>query len=193
LLFRPSGHGALISNLNTLKADIVLIKNIDNIAHDWRKALVIEYEKILLSYFCTLKQDITTVLAQAKRKKIDTELVRALFKKLNLKNSLPTITPAQIITLLDRPLRVCAMVKNEGEPGGGPFWVTIDGQKTLQILEKDQLNARQKEKLMHLVNPMTSPNILMNPLVSFLKNLIRDVHSKHWNAQAYGMELWLTG
>lgn len=146
LLFRPSGHGALLSNLNNLKADIVLIKNIDNIAHDWRKALVIEYEKILLSYFCTLKQDITTVLTQAKRKKIDTELVRALFKKLNIKNSLPTITPAQIITLLDRPLRVCAMVQNEGEPGGGPFWVTLDGQKTLQILEKDQLNARQKEK-----------------------------------------------
>lgn len=148
LLFRPSGHGALLNNINQLKADIILIKNIDNIAHDWRKPLVLEYEKILLSYFCTLKQEIQLVLAQAKRKKLDTEKVRLLFKKLNIKNSITGISAAEVITLLDRPLRVCAMVRNEGEPGGGPFWVTVNGEKTLQILEKDQLTARQKEKYM---------------------------------------------
>lgn len=146
LLFRPSGHGALLNNINKLKADVILVKNIDNIAHDWRKALVLEYEKILLSYFSTLQKELQSVLEQAKRKKIDQDNVRSLFKKLNIKNSLTSITPAQIITLLDRPLRVCAMVKNEGEPGGGPFWVTCNGEKTLQILEKDQLTARQKEK-----------------------------------------------
>lgn len=167
ILFRPSGHGALLENISKLKADLILIKNIDNIAHDWRKTDVIEYEKILLSYFCTLRKDIQFVITQAKRKKIDLILVRTLFKKLNIKVSPTTLTPERIIVLLDRPLRVCAMVKNAGEPGGGPFWVTLHGQKTLQILEKDQLNAKQKEKYLpdatHF-NPVLLVCGLTNPL-----------------------------
>jgi hypothetical protein len=105
LLFRPGGHGALISNLNALAASIVVIKNVDNILPDERTAEVVRWKLILIGLLATLQAEGTT----------------------------------------DRPIRVCGVVKNEGEPGGAPFWVTDpqNGQ-SIQIVESSQVAPRQQ-------------------------------------------------
>nr|WP_275122866.1 DUF4301 family protein [Ancylomarina sp. DW003] len=159
LLFRPGGHGALIENLNELKADIVFIKNIDNVVPDRLKETTYRYKEtlagILLKY-----QNLTFEYL----KKLDNPKLELSAEQLNemlsfaaehlcikIPNSLKTDNLGKLRTFLlekfNRPVRVCGMVINEGEPGGGPFWVkNSDNSSSLHIIESSQIDHEDKKQ-----------------------------------------------
>jgi len=160
LLFRPGGHGALIENLNDLQGDIIFIKNIDNIVPDHLKEQTYLYKKVIGGTLLRLQQQTFNYLEMLDDGNVsDTELeeiTRFAKNQLNLKinelEGFPDIEKIDYLyNTLNRPMRVCGMVKNEGEPGGGPFWVeNEDGEISLQIVESSQVDlndARQKEIL----------------------------------------------
>ncbi len=148
LLFRPGGHGALIENLNDLAADLISIKNVDNVVPDHLKAIVFEWKRVLAGYLVALQESIFAHVAAL----TDDPSAAAVdaaerFARAAL-GLLPAATadrPAALRRLLDRPIRVCGMVRNTGEPGGGPFWVRGgDGRTSLQIVERAQVKADSK-------------------------------------------------
>ena len=154
LLFRPGGHGALLYNLDRMDGDIVFIKNIDNVVPDRLRDITVQYKKTIGGCLVLLQTELFGHLQalsdpdagepaiSAATRFAATRLLRALPPGLE---SRPLEEQRQIlIEQLDRPIRVCGMVKNEGEPGGGPFWVIgKDGACSLQIVEEVQVN---KEK-----------------------------------------------
>jgi nicotinamide riboside kinase len=160
LVFRPGGHGALIENLNNLNADIVFIKNIDNVIQNnnekvalYKKALagiVLEYQQQVFAYLnlldeTTVEQDKIEEITDFLKQKLNMQIYDS-FETLNVKDKISAVR-----SLLNRPIRVCGMVTNEGEPGGGPYWVTTQNNVvTLQIVESSQvdLNDDNQVKLM---------------------------------------------
>ena len=150
LLFRPAGHGALIGNLGKIDADIVFVKNIDNVTTDARRGDTVLYKKALAGVLLALQERIFEYLMALEVPGAELEPIAAF-----IKNELCVKLPkdygtALLRQVLDRPIRVCGMVRNEGEPGGGPFWVTgADGLETLQIAESNQI-APEKRELMRL-------------------------------------------
>ncbi|MDO8785636.1 MAG: DUF4301 family protein, partial [Syntrophales bacterium] len=152
LVFRPAGHGALLENLNQIGENIVFIKNIDNVAPDKLKPPSIIYKKILGGCLVSLQEEIFRYLRLlSDDDKITEELSKEIadfcVKKLNItfpagfENLPPPSRSAFIYESLNRPLRVCGMVKNEGEPGGSPFWVDDgNGSQSLQIVEEFQID-----------------------------------------------------
>ena len=142
LLFRPAGHGALIENLDALDADIIFVKNIDNVTTDRRKADTVTYKKVLAGELLRL-QSRAFALIEALRRGDDVEAEAAAFLQNELCCKLPEGAGRdKIVSLLDRPIRVCGMVRNQGEPGGGPFWVrNAEGVEQLQIAESSQIAA----------------------------------------------------
>ncbi len=158
LLFRPAGHGALIENLNDIDADLVFIKNIDNVVPDAIKEPTITYKKVLAAVLLDAQQQITRLQGLLEHDDVS-EGYLAEADEL-LRRTLFTLPPEGFETLskaekldyfrrkLDRPVRVCGMVKNVGEPGGGPFWArNQDGSVSLQVVESAQIdltNAGQK-------------------------------------------------
>ena len=158
LVFRPGGHGALINNLNKQDADVIFIKNIDNVVVNKYKTQVAYYKKMLAGKLLSLqatsfeylkKIDHQSDLLDSERQEIATFLENDLFLKLpaNYKSLENAAQTDLLRKLLDRPIRVCGMVKNEGEPGGGPFWVVDeDGTESLQIIESVQINPNDKEQ-----------------------------------------------
>lgn len=150
LLFRPGGHGALIENLNDLDASVVFLKNIDNVTPESRRADTIRYKEIIAGYLIEVHDKIVSYLEQLNRGAytIDNlrEMIHFLHDTLNLRNpELKSMEDAELALYikrkLNRPLRVCGMVKNEGEPGGGPY-ITYnpDGTTSPQILESNQID-----------------------------------------------------
>ena len=156
LFFRPGGHGALIENLNDLDADIVFIKNIDNVVPDKFKSDTITYKKLLAGVLVTLQQKVFGYLQLLASGKYTHEQVidilqflqRELFCKLpDTKLLEDTELVVYLKKKLNRPMRVCGMVKNVGEPGGGPFLAyNSDGTISLQILESSQIDMSDPEK-----------------------------------------------
>ena len=152
LLFRPAGHGALIENLNDIDADIIFIKTIDNVAPDARKGDTIKYKEILAGILVTTQKKIFDYAAALEAGTADVAEVVAFVENdlcVRLPESVKSGEEAQmkevLAGLLDRPLRVCGMVRNEGEPGGGPFWAEgADGVVSLQIAESSQISPEQK-------------------------------------------------
>lgn len=150
LLFRPAGHGALIGNLGKIDADIVFVKNIDNVTTDARRGDTVLYKKALAGVLLALQERIFEYLMALEVPGAELEPIAAF-----IENELCVKLPkdygtALLRQVLDRPIRVCGMVRNEGEPGGGPFWVTgADGLETLQIAESNQI-APEKRELMRL-------------------------------------------
>ncbi len=148
LLFRPAGHGALIGNLGKIDADIVFVKNIDNVTTDARRGDTVLYKKALAGVLLALQERIFEYLMALEVPGAELEPIAAF-----IENELCVKLPkdygtALLRQVLDRPIRVCGMVRNEGEPGGGPFWVAgADGLETLQIAESNQI-APEKRKLM---------------------------------------------
>lgn len=140
LLFRPAGHGALIENLNEIDADLVFIKNIDNVTTDARRGDTVLYKKALAGLLLDLQAQAAAHLQALDAGTADWEAVRA-FVGDELGVKLPPAADAGLLrTILDRPIRVCGMVRNQGEPGGGPFWVRGgDGTESLQIAESSQI------------------------------------------------------
>lgn len=156
LLFRPGGHGALIENLNELDTDIVFVKNIDNVVPDRFKVIETKYKKILAGVLVTVQQKIFEYLRLIDSGKYThEELIEILYfvqDTLNVKNpEVKFLEDAELVLYLkkklDRPCRVCGMVKNVGEPGGGPFLaVNSDGTISPQILESSQIDMADPEK-----------------------------------------------
>ncbi|MCX6257866.1 MAG: DUF4301 family protein [Bacteroidia bacterium] len=157
LLFRPGGHGALIENLNEIDADIIFIKNIDNIAPDSLKFKTFIYKKALAGMLMSLYDKICEYLEILDDPKdIDDKLLDKIYKfvekdlfimpgpKMARMSRKKTIK--YLKRKLDRPLRICGMVRNEGEPGGGPFWAkNPDGTVSLQIVETAQIDLQDKD------------------------------------------------
>lgn len=146
LVFRPGGHGALIENLNEQRADIIYIKNIDNVVPDWMKHTTVIYKQVLAGMLLELREKVFDAL-----RTLDTQPDQKTLERLTAfaKNDLHIMVPEgcdapTLHRLLNRPIRICGMVKNLGEPGGGPFY-TIDtmGNRSLQIVESAQVNHRE--------------------------------------------------
>lgn len=150
ILFRPGGHGALLENLNDIDADVVFIKNIDNVVPDHIKHQTVTYKKALAGLLLKLQQQVFTYLKKIEKgsdEKMNSEIISFIESKLGYRfsNILSDLTQSEIskvlFDVLNRPIRICGMVKNEGEPGGGPYWVkSQDGSISLQILESSQFN-----------------------------------------------------
>jgi hypothetical protein len=163
LLFRPGGHGALLKNLNEIDADIIFIKNIDNVVPDQLKAETKRWKKLLAGLLVTVRNKIYTYLEKLelasaeKLPELLTAVENFLTRELNISLNRDFNTEAEKIEffkkLLNRPLRVCGMVKNDGEPGGGPFIaLNNDGTASLQIIEKAQINLDDPEQAVHFNN-----------------------------------------
>ena len=156
LLFRPGGHGALIENLNDLDADIVFIKNIDNVVPDRLKAETVTYKNLLAGVLVTLQKQAFEYMrlldsGRYSQEQIE-EIIRfvqqqLLCRKADIKNLEDSELVLYLKQKLNRPIRVCGMVKNVGEPGGGPFLAyNQDGTVSLQILESSQIDMNDPEK-----------------------------------------------
>jgi hypothetical protein len=156
LLFRPGGHGALIENLNALDADVVFIKNIDNVVPDDNRRSTVIYKKTLAGILISLQRRIFEYLhliegGQYTREQIQ-EMIHFLHNELCTRNpNIKYLEDAELILYirdkLNRPLRVCGMVRNTGEPGGGPFIaINSDGTWSPQILESSQIDTSDEVK-----------------------------------------------
>lgn len=157
LLFRPAGHGALIENLNQIEGDVIYVKTVDNVTPDHLKEDTVLYKKALGGILLSLQQKIFNYLEildrgaddaalENIRRFIESELCVALPAHFDSMSECERTS--KLRKILDRPLRVCGMVKNEGEPGGGPFWANnTDGTMSLQIAESSQL-APEKAHLL---------------------------------------------
>lgn len=177
LLFRPGGHGALIENLNDIDADVVFVKNIDNVVPDSFKCSTVIFKKVIAGVLVTLQERIFNYLDLIETGKYShdqvEEMIHFLQDDLCIKNpDTKLLEDAELILYIKnkllRPLRVCGMVKNVGEPGGGPFLAqNPDGTISLQILESSQIDLKDPEK-----KAMFEQGTHFNPvdLVCALKN-----------------------
>ena len=156
LLFRPGGHGALIENLNEIDADVVFIKNIDNVVPDRLKEDTVTYKKLIAGVLVTLQKQVFEYLELLDGGKYThaqlEEIIRFLqqtlcCRKLDIKDLEDADLVIYLRKKLNRPMRVCGMVKNVGEPGGGPFLAyNADGTVSLQILESSQIDMNDPVK-----------------------------------------------
>lgn len=162
LVFRPGGHGALINNLNKIDADLVFVKNIDNVIQNHIEVIT-RYKKALGGVLIGLQEQIFDYLKRIESGYIEPgdidEMMTFLKNRLNITvmSDFAKFTDANKIAYikqkLNRPLRVCGMVKNEGEPGGGPFWVRgQQGNISLQIVETSQVELQNPQQVKIIEN-----------------------------------------
>ena len=157
LVFRPGGHGALLENLNGTGGDIVYLKNIDNIVPDRLKPVTVFYKKVLGGYLISLQNEIFRYLRRLDEAELDEKTLQEL--KTFCEKSLHLVMPpwfrdlslpekgSFIFKRLNRPILVCGMVRNQGEPGGGPFWINGEDQtQSLQIIEESQIDSQSAEQ-----------------------------------------------
>ena len=155
LLFRPGGHGALIQNLNEIDADVVFIKNIDNVVPDRLKEDTVVYKQLLAGILVQLQEkafDYLRLLDTGKysHEQLE-EIIRFVQRDLCCRRfDIKDLEDAELVIYLrkklNRPMRVCGVVKNVGEPGGGPFLTyNQDGTVSLQILESSQIDKSNEE------------------------------------------------
>ncbi|WP_333599557.1 DUF4301 family protein [Flavobacterium sp.] len=156
LVFRPGGHGALINNLNELDADVIFIKNIDNVIQNHIQEITL-YKKGLAGILLDLQQQIFQILEAIAHQKIEETHIEKIIAFMQQSLSIDIVEGFYKYTIenkiefikeqLNRPIRVCGMVKNEGEPGGGPFWVRdVKGHLSLQIVESSQVDTHNPEQ-----------------------------------------------
>lgn len=156
LLFRPAGHGALLSNLNDLQADVIFIKNIDNVVPDALKQPTISYKKALGGLLLWILERISS-LDKALQENPSSETIQEALKDMaTYLGFVPSAdfeqkTEAEKVTtiraVIARPTRVCGVVKNTGEPGGGPFWCQdAKGNFTLQLVESAQIDMKKEDQ-----------------------------------------------
>ncbi len=162
LVFRPGGHGALLENLNDLFADIIFIKNIDNVVPDSFKEITVKYKKIIAGVLIDVQQKCFDYLKELETNYLTEDRLKEMlrFTESTLciynpeANSFGADTLKKyLIRKLNRPIRVCGMVKNTGEPGGGPFLtINNDGTVSPQILESSQINLNNQEDKQKMEN-----------------------------------------
>jgi hypothetical protein len=150
LVLRPGGHGALIENLNDLAGDIVLVRNIDNVVPDSRKQANLLWTRLLAGYLLVLQEEQHALLKALHEQPEDRCALEQAerFMTTRLQLQVPEGAGRQVVLdQLDRPLRVCGMVPNSGEPGGGPFWVPNTGNRlTRQIVEGAQIDRADPDQ-----------------------------------------------
>ena len=151
LFFRPGGHGALIENMNQLDEEIVFVKNIDNVVTEEKVQNVVDHKKMLGGRLFQVQKKIFEYLKMLDSGESSQEQLNVIGKFLNeelfLKSSSEEVTSEYLKEKLHRPLRICGMVKNEGEPGGGPFLVKDkNGEISLQIIEGAQIDNNNPEQ-----------------------------------------------
>ncbi len=150
LLFRPGGHGALIANLEALGGDLVILKNIDNVVPDSRKTVVNGWKKVLIGQLLALQERVFRLLERLESgdegafeeavRLAEQDFSRPLYGEIGRRS---------LIEALDRPLRICGVVRNQGEPGGGPFWVKdAAGHVSVQIVESSQIDPAVRQDLL---------------------------------------------
>ncbi len=155
LLFRPGGHGALLENLNDLQGDILFIKNIDNVVPDYLKGETFKWKKTAAGFLISIQNRIAHFMKELSAETGGGGPIAeaAAFLRDDLLVEMPPAVEAAgpreqkrwIMGRLHRPVRVCGMVKNTGEPGGGPFWVeNAEGERSLQIVETAQIDPHDK-------------------------------------------------
>ena len=163
LLFRPSGHGALIKNLNQIDADIIFVKNIDNVVVNKYLDEIAGYKKALAGILLKMQSQVFAYAKALESKDISKDeiekIARFLTQNLNIVISSQFEKYANkhkieyLQSKINRPMRVCGMVKNESEPGGGPFWVKHEnGEISLQIVEASQVDINLKNQKTILTN-----------------------------------------
>ncbi len=157
LLFRPGGHGALLRNLNHIDADMIFIKNIDNVVPDHLKGDTFRWKQVIGGYLLRLQGEIFTYMESLSSGRETTTFlddVSAFLKERLLypvphsaRAASPSVRRAYLMERLNRPIRVCGMVRNAGEPGGGPFWVEDkDGETSRQIVETAQIDPDSRSQ-----------------------------------------------
>lgn len=155
LLFRPGGHGALIHNLNEINTDIVFVKNIDNLAPESLSEDTVFYKKVLAGYLLYIRFHVYEYLRLLENESIEDDAVAKITSFIISEfahdfplefNTFKQIEKANYLkSFLNRPLRICGMVKNQGEPGGGPFFVCDShGHISQQIVESSQVNMNDE-------------------------------------------------
>jgi hypothetical protein len=153
LVFRPGGHGALLENLNDYQGDIVFISNIDNVVPDHLKGLIVEWRKTLGGYLLDVQNRIFHHLKQLELAQPIFVDEAQVFVRDHLHHQFPesydrlsiSEKTGQLAQFLDRPLRICGVVPNTGDPGGGPFWVQqADGSQSRQIVEQSQADPESQ-------------------------------------------------
>lgn len=151
LVFRPAGHGALLSNLQSLDQDIIFIKNIDNVAPDRFKQETVRYKKALGGLLLKLQDTAHGYLRMLEKGRYTEGQIEEMLEfcrrdlcirlPMGLKDMALARQCKYLNRILNRPMRVCGMVPNEGAPGGGPFWVRErNGSESLQIVESAQMD-----------------------------------------------------
>ncbi len=167
ILTRPAGHGALLENLNTISADIIFVKNIDNIQHFGKANLAIETWKYLGGVAIWFEAE--------KNKIIENPSIEGLIElnkhfQFIADSEIEKLKGEDIFKILNRPFRVCGMVRNEGQPGGGPFWVEENGIISKQIVEKSQISMRGEQYRLMV------QSTYFNPVMIAAVN--KDIHGK---------------
>ena len=156
-LFRPAGHGALLENLNDLKADLIFIKNIDNVCVDRLKPVTVKYKKLLAGFLILIQKQLFEYLTLLEQEKISDIKIDEMIKFSEAFLNIPK--PDGFIhwenkkkrnflfSKFNRPIRVCGVVKNEGQPGGAPFWIKNDDNEiSVQIIEAAQIDLSNEEQ-----------------------------------------------
>jgi len=185
LLFRPAGHGALLSNLDDLDADMVFIKNIDNVVPDHLKAPTILYKQVIGGVLMQVQQQVFALLEKLEQggepREAEAFIKETLGRPLAADYGQWSVDQrvSYLQNLLDRPVRVCGIVKNTGEPGGAPFWVQADdGSESLQLVEPAQIDmADDKQKEMFRSSTHFNPTDLVCGL--------KDRHGKAYDLMDY--------
>ncbi len=159
LVFRPGGHGALIQNLNEITSDVIFIKNIDNVVPDKLRGATLQHKKVIAGYLIELHDKVAAYIAAIDNGRYDDAALNEMcdflrtafsFDAPELSNLTGEALASYIRAAFNRPMRVCGMVKNEGEPGGGPYIAyNVDGSRSLQVLESSQIDlSKDENKLM---------------------------------------------
>ena len=204
LLFRPGGHGSLLHNLNDIEGDIIFVKNIDNVAPDRLKTVTFEWKKIMGGYLLFLQNRIFGFLKKLVSGAVDSDFLEGAEGFLEEELMLPAPASivggsldgrrAYLIKRLNCPVRVCGMVKNTGEPGGGPFRVIDDdGGESFQIVETAQIDpdSSQQQDILSAsthFNPVDlvcgvrdwAGKIVRSDKICRSKNLFCDSEIKRW-------------
>lgn len=157
LLTRPAGHGALLENFAEVDADLIFIKNIDNIQHYNHSEIAIDTQRMLGGLFLEVQQEVEKLIADFSEEAWnDFNAEYQLFHE-----SVNDLSHKEKLELLKRPLRICGMVQNEGQPGGGPFWVENNGEITKQIVEKAQINPKSDQVRVMIQSSHFNPVIMV--------------------------------
>ncbi len=173
LLFRPAGHGALIQNLNDIDADIIFIKNIDNVCPESARADTIFHKCALAGLAIKVQKQIFDFIRAIDNNTADINEIKTY---INTNLGIQVNDQDNLRAILNRPLRICGIIKNTGEPGGGPFWThSCDNRISLQIVEPGQISDAQKH-ILHNGEFFSPTDIVCMP---------RDINGNKFNLNDY--------